>query len=430
MLAEVEAANRVADAEADAEVSGEEADRGGGLVGELDRAPAGKASLYRATHADFAGVAGLAKGLVEGDGGVEFGGLVGFIDRAEQVLELEVGPGDGGVVCVYALALDGDGGGGEALSMELLCVFLEILGVALGLVVAHRPIGEVKQNEHRADEHPQGPDAPVVRQFAIHRRQFPHPDTPQGQMVCARAGPCQKHVRRNEYFAGWARPNRWKCGDWIAMGAMLEAGLRYDAAMSEIQVEDDAKLAAKEDFALVERARGGDMAAFEALVRKYRNQVYALSHHFVRDREDAWDISQEVFVKAYRSLAGFRGEASFKSWLLRITANHCKDQLKRRRLDVVPLDEAIGGDGEHGPAHPDRRVEMSELGRAIDAAVAALPPKHQMAFVLREYQGMSYEEMAKAMDCNLGTVMSRLHHARKKLQEALASMGMGLAEGK
>lgn len=214
------------------------------------------------------------------------------------------------------------------------------------------------------------------------------------------------------------------------MGATFETLLRYDSAMTDGNIEDEARLAAQEDIALVERARGGDTAAFEALVRKYRNQVYALSHHFMHDREDAWDISQEVFVKAYRSLAGFRGEASFKSWLLRITANHCKDQLKRRRLDVVPLDEAIGGDGKDGPAHPDRKVEMSELGRAIEAAVASLPPKHQMAFVLREYQGMSYEEMATAMDCNLGTVMSRLHHARKKLQDALNTMGMGLTEGR
>lgn len=214
------------------------------------------------------------------------------------------------------------------------------------------------------------------------------------------------------------------------MGATFETLLRYDSAMTDGTIEDEATLAAKEDFALVERARGGDIGAFEDLVRKYRNQVYALSHHFVRDREDAWDISQEVFVKAYRNLAGFRGEASFKSWLLRITANHCKDQLKRRRLDVVPLDEAIGGDGDGAPAHPDKKVEMSELGRAIEAAVASLPAKHQMAFVLREYQGMSYEEMAKAMDCNLGTVMSRLHHARKKLQEALSTMGMGLTEGR
>jgi RNA polymerase sigma-70 factor (ECF subfamily) len=206
---------------------------------------------------------------------------------------------------------------------------------------------------------------------------------------------------------------------------MMEARMRYDAAMVDSTDEQPgAGAIANEDSPLVARAQRGDMAAFEELVRKYRNQVYALSYHFMRDREEAWDISQEVFIKAHRSMAGFRGDASFKSWLLRITANHCKDQLKRRRLDVVPLDEALQTEGNGGPAGPDRRVEHSELGRAIEAAVAALPPKHQAAFILREYQGMSYEEMAKAMDCNLGTVMSRLHHARKKLQHALVTMGM------
>lgn len=215
------------------------------------------------------------------------------------------------------------------------------------------------------------------------------------------------------------------------MDTAIAVPVRYHGCMATMTNEEsqaaDAQAAAVEDMALVARARGGDMAAFEALVRRYRNQVYALSYHFVRDREDAWDISQEVFIKAHRSLAGFRGEASFKSWLLRIAANHCKDQLKRRRLDVVPLDEALGGDGDGGPGHADHRAEMGELGRAIEAAVAALPPKHRMAFILREYQGMSYEEMAAAMECNLGTVMSRLHHARKKLQAALAQAGMGLA---
>jgi len=209
------------------------------------------------------------------------------------------------------------------------------------------------------------------------------------------------------------------------MSTIGEARMRYDAAMAELSTVQSAVSAVEnEDTPLVERAKRGDMAAFEDLVRKYRNQVFALSFHFVREREEAWDISQEVFIKAYRSLGGFRGDASFKSWLLRITANQCKDKLKRRKLDVVSLDETIQTDGDSGPVGPDRQVEHNELGRAIESAVASLPPKHQMAFVLREYQGMSYEEMAKAMDCNLGTVMSRLHHARKKLQRALVRMGI------
>lgn len=209
------------------------------------------------------------------------------------------------------------------------------------------------------------------------------------------------------------------------MSTFVDLQMRYDAAMSEPLTQKSANPGVEnEDTPLVERARQGDMVAFEDLVRKYRNQVFALSFHFVHEREEAWDISQEVFIKAYRSIGGFRGDASFKSWLLRITANQCKDKLKRRKLSVVSLDETIQAEGDSGPVQTDRQAENNELGRAIEAAVAALPPKHQMAFVLREYQGMSYEEMAKAMECNLGTVMSRLHHARKKLQQALLRMGV------
>lgn len=182
-----------------------------------------------------------------------------------------------------------------------------------------------------------------------------------------------------------------------------------------------------EEQALVQRAQSGDVQAFEELVRIYRNDVYALSYYFVKNREEAWDISQEVFIKAYRSVKYFRGEASFKSWLLRIAANQCKDQLKKRRLDTVSFDEAIQADAPGAELGPDRKTEANELGAAIQVAIDALPEKHRTAFLLREMEGLSYQEMAEAMACNIGTVMSRLHHARKKLQEAL--IGMGVVEG-
>lgn len=172
------------------------------------------------------------------------------------------------------------------------------------------------------------------------------------------------------------------------------------------------------------RAQSGEMQAFEELVRSYRNDVFALSQYFVKNREEAWDISQEVFIKAFRSLKYFRGEASFKSWLLRITANQCKDHLKKRRLDTVSFDEAIQPDAPGQEIGPDRRTEAKELGAAIQTAIDALPEKHRTAFLLREMEGLSYQEMAEVMQCNIGTVMSRLHHARKKLQEALIGMGV------
>jgi len=208
------------------------------------------------------------------------------------------------------------------------------------------------------------------------------------------------------------------------MSVALDMGFRYDAAVRDESGNETAPHAEIDDILLANRARSGDIAAFEELVRRYRNQVYALSHHFVRNREEAWDISQEVFIKAHRYLGGFRAEASFKSWLLRIAANHCKDHLKRRRIEAVSLDESIGTDAPATGGDPGQNAANAELARAIDTAVASLPEIHQTAFILREYQGMSYEEMAQTMGCNLGTVMSRLHHARKKLQNALIRMGV------
>lgn len=177
------------------------------------------------------------------------------------------------------------------------------------------------------------------------------------------------------------------------------------------------------DPELVARAQTGDHPAFEELVRRYRNDVFGLSYHFLRNREEAWDVSQDVFIKAYRSLKRFRGEAGFKTWLLRITANHCKDHFKKRRLATVSMDALPTQDFFAGSSDPARELRNEELGQAIQTALDALSPKHRLAFVLREFEDMSYKEMAEVMNCSEGTVMSRLHHARKKLQNKLALLG-------
>lgn len=181
---------------------------------------------------------------------------------------------------------------------------------------------------------------------------------------------------------------------------------------------------ASDDVALALRARAGDMNAFESLVRMYRNDVYALCYYFAHNREDAWDLAQDVFVKAWRALHTFRGDAAFKTWLMRIAANHSKDYLKRRRLDTTAYDDTLQASQTEAGRTPSEAAQAEELGRAIDAAVRQLPHKHQMAFMLREYQGLSYQEMAEVMQCNIGTVMSRLFHARRRLQQLLAPMGM------
>lgn len=199
----------------------------------------------------------------------------------------------------------------------------------------------------------------------------------------------------------------------------------YDSAVMDAVNQTGLSLRESEEMEVVSRAQAGDVPAFEELVRRYRNDVFALSYHFLRNREEAWDISQEVFIKAYRSLGRFRGDASFKTWLMRITANRCKDVFKKRKLNTVAFDDTLAAQNAPSPvANPGERSQARELGVAIDAAVAALPEKHRTAFVLREYEGLSYQEMAEAMQCNLGTVMSRLHHARQKLQTALMKMGV------
>lgn len=177
------------------------------------------------------------------------------------------------------------------------------------------------------------------------------------------------------------------------------------------------------DSDLVARARTGEEAAFEELVRRYRNDVYGLSYHFLRNREEAWDVSQEVFIKAYRSLNQFRGEAGFKTWILRIAANHCKDHFKKRRVPTVSMDALPTQDFFASQSDPGQALRNTELGAAIQQALDGLPAKHRMAFVLREFEDMSYKEMAEVMACSEGTVMSRLHHARKKLQNKLTLLG-------
>lgn len=204
----------------------------------------------------------------------------------------------------------------------------------------------------------------------------------------------------------------------ISLGYHRRAVNAIDAQQTAARTDDDS--------AVVARAIAGEYEAFEQLVRKYRNDVYALSYHYVRNREEAWDLSQEVFVKAHRGLKRFRGDASFKTWLLRITANQCKDFFKKRRLKTVTL-ETADGDTIDPPAagqQPDERLASQELGEAIQQALQSLPEKHRSAIVLREFQGLSYEAMAEVMECSLGTVMSRLHHARKKMQKALVAMGV------
>ena len=209
------------------------------------------------------------------------------------------------------------------------------------------------------------------------------------------------------------------------MSIALDTTVLCEIPEDEEQQPQTAVSTDSEDVELVARAKTGDTDAFEVLVKRYRNEVFALSYHFVRNREQAWDVSQEVFIKAHNALARFRGDASFKTWLMRITANQCKDYLKKRRLETVSFDDSrYAADAPTHVLPPDRSLEAREIGEAVQKALDKLSHKHRTAFVLREFEGLSYEEMAQVMNCSIGTVMSRLHHARKKLQKGLTQRGL------
>jgi RNA polymerase sigma-70 factor (ECF subfamily) len=182
----------------------------------------------------------------------------------------------------------------------------------------------------------------------------------------------------------------------------------------------------KRDLELVKKARSGDRKAYGTLVDLYQRRVYAIAFGILRNREDAWDAAQEAFVKAYKNLDRFEGTSAFYTWLYRITYNLSIDHLRsRKRRDTVDLDEnrklesALQKAGHQVHEHPDEMADRKELSRVLQEAMQKLTDKHRAIIVLREVEGLSYEEMADVLGISKGTVMSRLFHARKNLQALL-----------
>ena len=198
-----------------------------------------------------------------------------------------------------------------------------------------------------------------------------------------------------------------------------------------------------DDHTLVQRARSGDERAFRLLVERYQKKVYAVALGMVKDREEAMDVVQEAFVKVHRSLDTFKADATFYTWLYRITVNVCIDVIRRRgamRTDSVEFDERIGHDlaeanlgaiSSQLGSNPEKSVLQRELGEKIQEALEQIPEKHRAILLLRELDGLSYEELAQVLEIPKGTVMSRLFHARAKVQKLLSeSLGIPLpAEG-
>ncbi|NLG87488.1 MAG: sigma-70 family RNA polymerase sigma factor [Firmicutes bacterium] len=180
------------------------------------------------------------------------------------------------------------------------------------------------------------------------------------------------------------------------------------------------------DEALVQQCRNGNKEAFAILVERYQDKIYNLTYRLVSNREDAADLTQEVFYRALLKLSSFRGEASFATWLYRIATNVCYDQIRgQKNRHLVSLNSAWPD--ELSPELPDQGAGPAEVClkrvvfQRLQEAIAALPLEQRTVIVLREIQGLSYEEIAQVLQCSLGTVKSRLSRARQALRDKLMS---------
>jgi len=185
-----------------------------------------------------------------------------------------------------------------------------------------------------------------------------------------------------------------------------------------------------DDLSLVRRAKAGEAVAFRTLVVRHQRKVYAVALGIVKDRDLAWDVSQDAFVKAHQHLPAFQGDSSFSTWLLRIATHVAIDSVRRERAsqkddvdEVRETDLAGGGEGILATGlgtNPHENALRTELMGKIQEALGQLPEKHRTILVLREVEGLSYEDLAERLGIHKGTVMSRLFHARKKMQALLA----------
>lgn len=185
----------------------------------------------------------------------------------------------------------------------------------------------------------------------------------------------------------------------------------------------------EEDSYCISLARGGDMGAFEALVRKYEAKVFNIASHMLSNADDAMDASQEVFIRVYRSLSSFRGDSKFSTWLYRVANNVCLDILRKRNYRVVSLDgEITAEDGEKQAMEiPDAFdveavVEKAEFGALVQKAINMLPEQHRAILVMRDMQDLSYTEISETLKLPEGTVKSRINRARTSLREIFLSL--------
>ena len=180
---------------------------------------------------------------------------------------------------------------------------------------------------------------------------------------------------------------------------------------------------------LVKQCQAGNTEAFDQLVTRYRTRVFAMIYNMVHNEQDAWDLAQDSFVKAWKSIGRFRGRSSFYTWIYRIVMNVTIDWLRKKQVkgagtefnDAIQLREIEPASRTVPKADPlpHERMERSEIRARIDNAIAQISPEHRAVILMKEIEEMQYHEIAEALGCSIGTVMSRLFYARKKLQNLL-----------
>lgn len=180
---------------------------------------------------------------------------------------------------------------------------------------------------------------------------------------------------------------------------------------------------------LVKQCQAGQTEAFDQLVNRYRSRVFAMIYNMVHNEQDAWDLAQDSFVKAWKSIKRFRGQSSFYTWLYRIVMNVTIDHARKKQIkgagtefnDEVKLGEIepAARTAPRSEPLPHRQMERTEIRARIDAAIAQLTPEHRAVILMKETEDMQYHEIAEALGCSIGTVMSRLFYARKRLQNLL-----------
>jgi RNA polymerase sigma-70 factor (ECF subfamily) len=205
---------------------------------------------------------------------------------------------------------------------------------------------------------------------------------------------------------------------------MNQGGARPKKETEAIAAQDDVP-----ELDLVRQAQAGDTEAFDRLVSRCRTRIFGMIYNMVHNEQDAWDLAQDSFLKAWKSIARFRGQSSFYTWMYRIVMNVTIDWLRKKQVrgagaefdDAIQLKEIDPASRTvpHAGPLPHEGMQGREIRDRIEAAIAQLSPEHRAVILMKEIEDMQYREIAESLGCSIGTVMSRLFYARKKLQSLL-----------